>query len=91
MSVQTDLTTTGHGLARAERRGSDEWSVEALLTYQDVRCLTADPLHPHVLYAGTQGHGVLRSNDGGKTWREEGGNHAESYLLDRASFHWHEG
>jgi len=46
MSVQTFLATTGHGLARAERRGSDEWSVEALLTYQDVRCLTADPPHP---------------------------------------------
>ena len=70
--MQTFLAATGHGLARAERRGSDEWSVEALLTYQDVRCLTADPLHPHVLYAGTQGHGVLRSNDGGKTWREAG-------------------
>ena len=43
-----------------------------LLTDQDVRCLAADPLNPHVIYAGTQGQGVLRSSDGGKTWRPAG-------------------
>ena len=30
MSVHTFLATTGHGLVRAERRVSVEWSVEVL-------------------------------------------------------------
>jgi len=68
MSLNTFLATTGHGLARASRSASDEWTLEFLLTDQDVRCLAADPLNPNVLYAGTQGNGVLRSNDGGRTW-----------------------
>jgi len=69
MSVNTFLATTVHGLARASRSASDEWSVEVLLTEQDVRCLAADPLNANVIYAGTQGHGVLRSTDQGKTWQ----------------------
>jgi len=39
---------------------------------QDVRCLAIDPQHPALVYAGTQGNGVLRSDDGGKTWRAAG-------------------
>jgi len=72
MSVNTFLATTSHGLARASQGASSEWSVELLLSDQDVRCLAADPLNSNVLYAGTQGKGVLRSNDGGKTWRSVG-------------------
>ncbi len=72
MSVNTFLATTGHGLARATPVSNDEWQVEFLLTEQDVRCLAADPLNPEIIYAGTQGNGVLRSNDRGKTWRSVG-------------------
>ncbi len=72
MSVNTFLATTGHGLARATPGQGDEWQVEVLLTEQDVRCLAANPLHPEIIYAGTQGNGVLRSNDGGKTWQSVG-------------------
>ena len=72
MSMNTFLATTSHGLARASQSASSEWSVELLLSDQDVRCLAADPLNPNVLYAGTQGNGVLRSNDGGRTWRSVG-------------------
>ncbi len=72
MSMNTFLATTSHGLARASQSASSEWSVELLLSDQDVRCLAADSLNPNVLYAGTQGYGVLRSNDGGKTWRPVG-------------------
>jgi BNR/Asp-box repeat protein len=46
--------------------------VEFLLTGQDVRCLAAHRTHPEVVYAGTQGNGVLRSNDGGRTWSAAG-------------------
>jgi hypothetical protein len=70
--MNTFLATTSQGLARASQSASSEWSVEFLLSEQDVRCLAADPLNPRVIYAGTQGQGVLRSEDGGKTWRSVG-------------------
>ncbi len=72
MSMQTFLATTGHGLARATPGSNDDWQVEFLLTGQDVRCLAAHRTHPEVVYAGTQGSGVLRSNDGGRTWSAAG-------------------
>jgi photosystem II stability/assembly factor-like uncharacterized protein len=72
MSMQTFLATTGHGLARATPGSNDDWQVEFLLTGQDVRCLAAHRTHPEVVYAGTQGNGVLRSNDGGSTWSAAG-------------------
>jgi photosystem II stability/assembly factor-like uncharacterized protein len=72
MNVSTFLATTGHGLARATRVLNDEWQVESPLTDQDIRCLAADPSHSTMVYAGTQGNGVLRSNDAGKTWQPIG-------------------
>jgi len=72
MSEKTFLATAGRGLARATCRRGDEWTLEALLPDQQVCCLAADPLNPAVIYAGTQGNGVLGSHDGGKTWRQLG-------------------
>lgn len=78
MEHQTDshasivLAATPHPIARAVRRTRDEWSVEHLLCEHDVRCLAADPLNPRVIYAGTQGKGVLRSQDYGATWETAG-------------------
>jgi len=72
MSINTFLATTGCGLARASQSANGEWSVELLLNDRDVRSLATDPLNPRVIYAGTQGNGVLRSNDEGKTWWSAG-------------------
>ena len=72
MSTSIFLATTGQGLARASRADDSNWSVEFLLADQGVRCLAADPLNPNVVYAGTQGNGVLKSSDGGKTWQPAG-------------------
>ena len=66
------LATTGRGLARAGRNPDSNWSVEFLLSEHDVRCLAADPHNQNVVYAGTQGQGVLRSGDGGRTWQPAG-------------------
>ncbi len=66
------LATTGQGLARATYNATGEWSVESLLSDQDIRCLTSAPHNPNVVYAGTQGNGVLSSRDGGKTWQPSG-------------------
>lgn len=38
----------------------------------DVRCLAVDPRKPTHVYAGTQGDGVLRSDDAGRTWNPAG-------------------
>jgi hypothetical protein len=66
------LATTGQGIVRAEYVTTTGWSVEFLLLDQDVRSLAADPLNPVVVYAGTQGNGVLCSRDRGKTWQPSG-------------------
>lgn len=66
------IAVTGRGIACAERSVNGDWSVEHLLADQDVRCLAADPHNPDVVYAGTQGNGVLRSTDRGKTWQPAG-------------------
>jgi photosystem II stability/assembly factor-like uncharacterized protein len=67
------LATTGQGgIARVQGGAGGDWELEYVLGDQDVRCLAADLRHPLSAYAGTQGRGVLRSVDGGKTWRPAG-------------------
>ena len=68
----TFLATTGSDLARAESSANGGWTVEHLLQDQDLRCMTADPLNSHMVYAGTQGDGVLRSDDQGRSWQQAG-------------------
>ncbi len=72
MNAKLFLATTGNGIARAVRQADDEWSVELVLSGHDVRCLAADSLNPDVIYAGTQGNGILRSHDRGHTWQPAG-------------------
>lgn len=72
MNATVFISTTGNGLARAEGRADGGWLVESLLESQKVSSLAADPHNPGVVYAGTQGNGLLRSDDSGKTWRPAG-------------------
>ena len=46
--------------------------MQTVLADQDVRCLAADPFDPQVIYAGTQGDGLVRSADRGQTWQPAG-------------------
>jgi photosystem II stability/assembly factor-like uncharacterized protein len=62
------LATEERGLARATSDANGAWSVTSALQEYDVRSLAADPLDANVVYAGTQGQGVLRSSDRGQTW-----------------------
>lgn len=62
------LATTGNGVVRAARNANDRWSVENLLSGQEITCLCADSLCAGVVYAGTRGQGILRSEDYGGTW-----------------------
>jgi photosystem II stability/assembly factor-like uncharacterized protein len=61
-----------HALARAQRAANGRWTVDKTLSGHDVRCLEVDPLNPDQVYAGTQGQGVFRSADGGRTWQPAG-------------------
>jgi hypothetical protein len=72
MNAKFFISVTGDGLARAKCGANGAWQVESPITGQDIRCLAADPRDPHLLYAGTQGQGVLQSKDGGKTWHPSG-------------------
>jgi len=85
MKPETFLATTGSGLARASLVNGN-WLVEFLLADEDVRCLAADPHSPNIVYAGTQGNGVLRSNDRGNTWKPAGlaGHNVKALAVSRA-------
>jgi hypothetical protein len=66
------LSTLAPGLARAETQPGGKWSVEVIAPQADMRCLAADPHTPRTLFAGTQGSGVLRSDDAGLTFAPSG-------------------
>jgi photosystem II stability/assembly factor-like uncharacterized protein len=66
------LATTDRGLARAGRDADGDWSVASLLEGEPVRCLARVPSSPGTVYAGTHGHGILRSEDRGRTWQPAG-------------------
>jgi photosystem II stability/assembly factor-like uncharacterized protein len=72
MSQKIFLSTTGHGIARAKSTDTGDWVLDTLLQGKDVRCLESDPSDSQVIYAGTQGEGVLRSDDFGDTWHPAG-------------------
>jgi len=71
MKTNIFLAITGADVARAVFVDGG-WTVLHLLAGQPVACLAADPLRPGVVYAGTRGDGVLRSDDGGQTWQPAG-------------------
>lgn len=72
MTARRLLALASQSVARAERGADGQWTVERVLTGQDVRCLEVDPLNPEMIYAGTQGQGVFCSADGGRNWRSVG-------------------
>jgi hypothetical protein len=71
MSAPIFLATTGSGLARASAAG-DQWTVEHVLAGEPLNCLAPDQHNRMVVYAGTQGNGVLRSDDAGRTGARPG-------------------
>jgi photosystem II stability/assembly factor-like uncharacterized protein len=72
MAASVFISTTGSGLARAECGERGKWAVERLLSGVDLTCLAVDPANGARAYAGSRGHGVLRSDDKGRTWQTVG-------------------
>jgi len=69
---KTILVTSSKGIERAYSNGSGAWHVDTVLADQDANCLAADPLNGDIIYTGTQGNGVFRSQDRGQTWEQSG-------------------
>src|SRR2546423_8062751 len=61
------IAATARGIARVSDDGT-ELAAEGA----DVRAVAVDPRAPERVLAGTQGDGVLRSDDGGRSWRPSG-------------------
>jgi photosystem II stability/assembly factor-like uncharacterized protein len=56
------------GVYKSTNAGNDWILINTGLTDTDVRPLLIDPSNPDVLFAGTEGGGVCRSTNGGRTW-----------------------
>lgn len=72
MSKSIFLAAVVGGVARARQNGDEDWSLDRPLQGVDVRCLAADSKNASVIFAGTQGEGVLRSTDLGGSWQPAG-------------------
>lgn len=46
----------------------DSWHVETTLPMRGVQCLAMDAHQTRIVFAGSRGHGVWRSSDGGQSW-----------------------
>jgi len=66
------LSTLAPGLGRASSSADGSWSVETVMPGTAFRALATDPRDASVVWAGTQGAGVQRSNDAGATWHPAG-------------------
>jgi len=59
---------TGSGIARLDQ-DDGTWTVE-FLRHDGAQCLAVDPADPETVFAGSRMGGVLRTTNGGRTWRE---------------------
>ena len=71
----TDLTliavSAGRGIQIA-RNSDDDWSIETVLSNQDVRCIAVHPDDSTQWVAGTQGNGVFKTANKGASWVSSG-------------------
>lgn len=65
------LATSSTGIIRAVGGNGDPWSTERIVTVATATSLAADPTSAGRAFAGTT-DGVLRSDDGGRTWMPVG-------------------
>lgn len=74
---------TSNGLIVARGRDGDWQAVEHLYG-DDVQALAVDPLRPAIIYCGTFGHGLWRSDDAGGTWHPVGAGIAHPQVMSIA-------
>jgi hypothetical protein len=69
MRLRTFIATTGGGIVRAVEQADGAWTTQVTSPGRGASCLAVDPLSRRLVYAGTPGGGVIRSDDAGLTWR----------------------
>ncbi len=62
---------TGDALTIVSRENG-RWRAEVGLAGEPTQCVAVDPRQPEIVYCGTFGHGLMRSADGGHSWRPVG-------------------
>lgn len=72
MNAKVFVSSNANGISRAELDASGQWTVTQVHSGIQVNCVTADLHKSDIVYAGTQGNGILRSTDGGRTWHSSG-------------------
>jgi hypothetical protein len=60
MSQAIFFSTTGRGIARARQTEVGDWQRDDPIQGQQINCLASDPHNSRIIYAGSQGEGVLR-------------------------------
>jgi hypothetical protein len=76
--------TAREGLIILTSRGNTGWRAELRLNGEEVQSLAADPLRPELVYGGTSGAGVFRSEDAGESWRPANGGLAHRKIMSLA-------
>src|SRR5205807_734358 len=54
------------------KRSNGGWQVERRLEGMPTQCVAVDSLRPQLVYCGTFGRGLWRSNDAGASWQPIG-------------------
>ena len=72
MSANTIIALNYKHLAFAKNAGGGSWSTGAAAIGHRTVALAVDPHQPDAIYVGTDGHGILKTEDYGKTWTPVG-------------------
>ncbi len=75
---------SGDDVVRLTLDGATASEPESLLSGVEARCLAIDPHDPERLYVGTFDRGLFASEDGGRSWRSDGGGMADDRVLSVA-------
>ncbi|MCA9108448.1 MAG: hypothetical protein KDA52_00755 [Planctomycetaceae bacterium] len=67
--MRTIYIATGDDFVRAIN-DEESWETRKTLRGAGIQCLAVDPHEPALVYAGSRGRGVWRSQDGGESWRQ---------------------
>ncbi|HZT40741.1 MAG TPA: hypothetical protein VFA07_01060 [Chthonomonadaceae bacterium] len=67
--MQKLFAATGKALTLLSSE-ADGWTARETLSDRGIQCLAADPVDARVLYAGSRGQGVWKTEDGGETFRD---------------------
>lgn len=62
------IVATGEHLICCVQEPDGQWQASKLTSGRTMRCLAADPRRPELLYAGSRGEGVWRSDNAGNDW-----------------------